>query len=91
VSATEISETNTEGRIDIFPNPTTGTLTVRTEIQQAVGASIQLFDVNGRMVYQQAFPALNEFSIRLDGVPSGIYLLRVQQNSSVSNAKIMLY
>jgi hypothetical protein len=71
VSATEISETNAEGRIDIFPNPTTGTLTVRTEIQQAVGASIQLFDVNGRMVYQQAFPALNEFSIRLDGVPSG--------------------
>jgi extracellular elastinolytic metalloproteinase len=60
----------------IYPNPTNGLLNIK--INNFVGnVSIQIFDVNGRAVYNKDEDVATEITMNLNFLSKGIYLLKV--------------
>ncbi len=67
--------------LSVFPNPTSGLLTLTVADEDASLLSYQLFDASGRMV--DAKNKLNSTnSISLDGYATGVYTLSVSRNNS---------
>lgn len=76
--------------IRIYPNPTNGMLNIR--INQFIGnLSIQVVDVNGRIVYNQANQNFNiEKSINLSSLQKGMYLLKLNGSNLNYTEKIII-
>lgn len=67
--------------ISIYPNPTSGMLTVEGEgIRQ-----VELIDINGRIMLQRA----NASNIDISNMESGVYMLRVTTDAGVRTEKIV--
>lgn len=81
---------NNEDMIKVFPNPTNGILNI--SIAKYSGKlNIELFDINGRKVYQQKMDDFNaEKSINLNSLQSGIYLLKIDGEELSYTKKIIL-
>jgi hypothetical protein len=77
--------------INIFPNPAQTSLNVEMGIS-LVNGSIQIFDVNGKMVWQKKeVTEKNKLSIDVSTLPRGIYFLKAyDQNAEVYNNRIVL-
>jgi hypothetical protein len=85
-------QTKDEG-VFIYPNPTTGK--VEVEWQQMNGkAKLQISDIHGNMVFEQAIQASPsggyKGSFNLKGQPEGIYLLKLIGEEKVIVRKILL-
>jgi len=82
VDTEEGPEPEAETRLEVYPNPTRGTVTVALMLQEASEVRVTVYDVLGRVV---ALPhggplAAGEHRIALDsaGLPAGIYLVRAE-------------
>ncbi|MEL6970615.1 MAG: T9SS type A sorting domain-containing protein [Bacteroidota bacterium] len=64
--------------IAIYPNPTSDVLYL--EHGTSVNLQVELLNVNGQLV--RAFPE-NAQTLNVEGIPSGVYLLKVQQLSTL--------
>jgi hypothetical protein len=65
----------------VFPNPTTGEATVAFELPAEQAFQLQVFDMSGRMVYDQNAAGLegeNAIPVRLNGLAPGVYILDFQ-------------
>jgi hypothetical protein len=83
---TSVSEyTDAEALVDVFPNPTNGTLHLRTRPGINSELSYRLFSLTGALL---ATDQLTE-RIELGHLPSGIYLLEVTDGVSTSRHKIV--
>ena len=72
--------------VGIYPNPTTDILNVNTKED----VSLQLFDISGRMVYQDFLTAGNhKFDVSTYG--KGVYILRLNHSSEVQTQRIVIY
>lgn len=78
--------------ISVYPNPTTGELTLHLQEQAENNATIQVFDLTGKQVYAQPLilnKGTQEISLgnlKEKGISEGVYLLQVvspQRNSTV--------
>jgi hypothetical protein len=74
------------GNIQVFPNPSNGSVYVRTE-QQPV-SDMQVFDMSGRMLFHKSVGE-KEFSFDLSGYKAGIYILRLVTSEGVETSKII--
>jgi Peptidase C10 family. len=74
------------GNIQVFPNPSTGSVYVCTE-QQPV-SDMQVFDMSGRMLFHKSV-GKKEFSFDLSGYKAGIYILRLVTSEGVVTSKII--
>lgn len=78
-------------RLSIFPNPTSGVVTLRAEALREVS----ILDLNGRTVANHQFVISNpgiqnsEFTIDLSDLPAGLYLLRIVTDNGVTMQKIL--
>ncbi len=72
--------------IGIYPNPTTDILNVNTKED----ASIQLFDINGRMVYQD-FLAAGNHKLDVSSYGKGVYILRLNRMNDVQTQRVVIY
>jgi hypothetical protein len=72
--------------IGIYPNPTTDILNVNTKED----ASIQLFDINGRIIYQSFLVAGNH-KLDVSSYGKGVYILRLNRRSEVQTQRIVIY
>lgn len=73
--------------IKVYPNPSNGVYTLK--IDKFVGkATIQVVDVNGRVVYNQTNES-SEKTIDLSAFQSGIYVLRVSGNDLNYSEKLI--
>jgi hypothetical protein len=70
----------------VYPNPTTDILNVNTKED----ASIQLFDINGRIVYQN-FLAAGNHKLDVSSYGKGVYILRLNHMSEVQTQRIVIY
>ena len=68
-----ITENGKENITTVFPNPTSGYLTVVCQDNKII-KRINIFDVNGRKVMEKLFSS-NQISLDLSGLPKGLYLL----------------
>jgi subtilisin-like proprotein convertase family protein len=61
-----------------FPNPVDNVLSIRWEVALNQQLSLELFDLNGRMLQQKAVAgAAKSASLDMTALPSGVYLLRI--------------
>lgn len=61
-----------------FPNPVGDVLSIRWEVALNQELSLELFDLNGRMLQQKAVAgATKSAALDMTALPSGVYLLRI--------------
>lgn len=75
--------------VDVFPVPATASVTVRINgLSAQKMASLQLTDVNGRVVQQQQM-GQTKLLMLLDQYPAGTYILRIQVGEQAVSKRIM--
>ena len=83
-----ISEHGETFPVAIFPNPTTGIVTIKTSFSEK--SSVEIVDVLGKRIYQSEQQGF-EFVIDLAHQPQGIYFLKVRSGNKISRTqKIVL-
>jgi len=78
----------------IHPNPFNGSTTVEVSLPAAGRLSLAVYDLNGRLVESSQYDRLpvgrHSFTLTLNNLPSGVYLLRTESFSGVAAKKIVL-
>jgi hypothetical protein len=88
-ASVSVSEVNKTNNITIYPNPTSGLVTI-SSIQTI--ANIEVFDVTGKLVYtQQNNRNQTNTEIDLSALSNGIYLIHAQNNfGGISKTKLVI-
>ena len=80
---------NNEDMLRVYPNPTNGLLNIRIN-KYSGKVNIQVIDINGRAVYNQTDENFNiEKSININGLQSGMYILKVSGNDMNYSQKLI--
>ncbi len=77
-----------ENPLLIFPNPTNGEVHIYN-LAAETGSQINVLDLNGRILQQFTCHSSN-YSIDLQGLQNGVYLIAVKSGHKTQNAKIVL-
>jgi hypothetical protein len=79
-------EENEVSNVRIYPNPTTGQLSI--EKGQLTIDSVDIFDIYGRKLSH--YSLLNtQYSIDISHLPAGVYFLRIHTNKEIVNKKVI--
>jgi hypothetical protein len=74
----------------VFPNPTTGTLTIelahKTEVASTV---IEIYSMMGEKLIRKELPAQTKYEISLTTQPRGMYILRVISGKETRTVKVI--
>ncbi len=73
--------------ISVYPNPTLNSVTISSKVNPTT--SIELYDLQGRLIAYKSFSNLAEVKLNLEAYKSGIYILRVHSNNMIYNEKII--
>ena len=73
---------------DVYPNPSTGAVTLQFAEAMSGKASISVIDANGRVVMQRNAAAANTMHLNLDGLSNGIYWIQVQSDNALYMQRI---
>jgi hypothetical protein len=84
-NCTGITETTTL-QAKLYPNPTTGTLTI--ELPGGQGGSMALYNLLGQNVYQATLAA-GQTTLALN-LPPGLYLYRIGSGNQATNGKLLV-
>ena len=82
-----INDNVNESAIVIYPNPTTGKLTI--ENGQLLVDNVEIFDVFGRKVFEQKTESGKQNEIDVSNLCSGIYLMKIYTDSGVVHKKVV--
>ncbi len=89
-SLTTVSNSmNDMARIDVFPNPGVGRVTVRFSELPETGSSIDILDISGKMIVSRTISGTSEV-FNLEGQPAGIYLVRSKLMTSETIQKLVI-
>ncbi|THV58614.1 endonuclease [Chryseobacterium candidae] len=77
LSATELIADNKE--FIIYPNPVDDHLYVNGETEKVKTA--QIIDLSGKVIYTEKYPFRNKKSISVQGIPTGIYFLKLDEKA----------
>lgn len=79
-----------ESGFNIYPNPFTGRFTLEADISKASNVGIEIFDINGRIVYSsQTMMQAGRNKVNIEFDKSGIYLVRTIIDGKVGFKKII--
>jgi hypothetical protein len=84
-----ISITNNNHLLSIYPNPSKGSFMVNIASPISDGAIIEVLDITGKRVYNQALYSLNN-TITLDAA-KGLYLVKVITGNSIFTQKLLIH
>ncbi len=77
--------------LKIYPNPGNGIVRLSgSAFENNHRKTIRVFDMNGKMVFEQDGIALSDFNINLGNQPVGIYLVQLTDNRLVQSVKYQL-
>jgi len=68
----------------VYPNPSNGTFTVETPLP---GAALSVFDLLGRRIHHVV---MSSDRLELDGIPSGVYVVRAEQGGTVWEERLVV-
>ena len=77
---------NLEDEVRIYPNPTSGELTIEADGMK----HLRIVDVLGRRVYDQAVEG-DEKTLNLSGFGSGVYVVNITTEKGVVNRRIVVH
>lgn len=73
--------------VQVYPNPTKGTLTIEAEGIE----SIRLMDMLGQVLEMNEYGRANSATLHLNGYAPSVYLLEIKTNNGMVNKRVMLY
>ncbi|UOQ55661.1 PA14 domain-containing protein [Hymenobacter cellulosivorans] len=76
----------------VFPNPNHGSFAVRVQQTTAEPARLELVNLQGQVVYRQQLPAaaIAEYDLRIPGLATGLYQLRLTAATGVVTQKVVI-
>ena len=79
-------------KIKLFPNPTTGLVTMELEDVHAATANVHVFDVTGKVALSQEQVNITSgaYQFDLSGASSGVYIVRILIENSVVTKRLMV-
>jgi hypothetical protein len=87
-----VDEESTASTVGIFPNPTTGFITLKINNNEATEFVVDIFNVTGAIVSTNTYPSnggvLNE-RVDLSSYVDGIYMIRINSGNDIVTQKIM--
>ena len=85
-----IHNTTVNNTFRIFPNPSDGAFTIQLSNTNYQHGSIAVYDVTGKIVYQQKeIPQTPIHKVKVDA-PKGIYLLKLQLDDAIQTKQIVI-
>jgi len=84
--------TDIDKNFRLYPNPLTqnGDLTIDFG-EKLEKANLEIFDINGKMVYSRSIENASKMNLMTNGVLNkGFYLVKVSDNQSTYNQKLMI-
>jgi hypothetical protein len=86
--------TSLENQLRIYPNPAHDHATVRFDVARAGDVALSLVDLQGRPVWQmqvaRAVPGMRAVEVPLEGLPSGLYFLRMAHLGITQCVKVVV-
>lgn len=80
---------NVENIFIVFPNPSNGEINIKSRVD--VGdATISIFDMNGRKVFNQKIELHQAATINASGLTSGIYLMEIEGAGRSQTTKLII-
>ncbi|MBW8331109.1 MAG: T9SS type A sorting domain-containing protein [Prolixibacteraceae bacterium] len=76
-------------RIDVFPNPGVGKVTVRFSELPEAGSSIDILDISGKLIVSRQISGTSEV-FNLESQPAGIYLVKSKLMTSETIQKLVI-
>ena len=76
----------------VFPNPNNGRFTITLQGSLERKIDVSLYDLRGRIIYKKSYPNAGDLykDIKLNYVPSGMYILNVSDGLKQSTKKIII-
>ena len=90
-NSTQIEQEITD--IKVYPNPNNGEFNISYNLNQTMGYSFIILDLNGKIVEEingLAKSGLSQTFVDLKHLSKGIYFLKVQIGNQVQNRKIVI-
>jgi PKD repeat protein len=89
VGNVSVKDINQARSMLVYPNPSSGKVTVRVGNKLAAGAVLTVLNTFGKTILSQGF---NNDRIQLDlgNQPNGLYIIRIQAGSSIYQGKVSL-
>jgi hypothetical protein len=89
--ATGINELNeAEKLITIAPNPASSEFTIDMSQLNGLVEYIEIYDLNGRLVYNDAAITSDKVIIQRDGLADGLYNIQIRLENGIVNKKLVL-
>ncbi len=88
VFPTGISEVETAGKLNIYPNPANNTITVDVT-DDMKGATVTLLNSIGQVAAQYKGITANKYTLDISALPVGIYMLELQNNGATTRGKLV--
>jgi hypothetical protein len=89
----EVGDATSGAKYTVYPNPTTGVLSVDFETLSGGNLEVRVLDLAGRVVTRNTIAisaGSNSFSVDLSSNPAGIYMLQLQEGERVETVKVIL-
>lgn len=83
-----INDFNLNDNIKIYPNPTTGVFTIQSSLDDVI--NVQLFDVLGKQVLKTFKIEKGIINIDVSDFSKGIYLIKLSNQDSTINQKLII-
>jgi hypothetical protein len=82
------SESNkSENKVSIFPNPCNENY---IEIKAASITKVEIYDLNGRRVMDNAFNSSPKIRLKINNIQSGMYLIAIESNNQIIYKKLII-
>jgi len=82
-----------QDNFNYYPNPFTSTLKINYQLDSPETVNISVFNTTGKCIKKWRFDCnqvgIDEFTLNLNGIPSGIYFLKLRVGNSTSTRKIV--
>lgn len=79
--------------MEVFPNPTKDMLFVQYNIFEAGNANLSVMDLSGKIIVQRQVEmaeGLNQIDLNLGDLANGMYIVRMQTASKITNQKVQV-
>jgi hypothetical protein len=77
---------------NLYPNPNEGVFTYELQLNQHTSVSLSLFDLNGKMIYQEQIDNASYINkvFNFNGLVPGMYVLRMHVHNKLKTYKIVI-
>jgi hypothetical protein len=84
------NESFLESKFSLYPNPTRGSFSIA--FKEAMGYSVQVFDVTGKVVFENNFDENSSVlqTINIDNAEKGIYFVNIKTNNGLVTKKVVI-